>query len=567
MQFVDDKFYNWYNRAIGVIGFVLVVITALAWTMPNLEFLRVSWGFQPIIGVIGLAQCVYAFFFYGRQSSPWVACLIGSMIISLANIGLVHNSGQFHSWFLITWNMQVFMAGVFGLYCLVGCSFMITIYYVLLATGPFGSHGLSDPYTYGAVLTTYAINAISYGFWRRMYVDQESQKISQLTGQLKNKQLQTEILVQSISDGMIVTDTEGKITLVNPAAAAMTGWAVNEAIGIDIAAVAKFAKEDGTELTEAEDPFKRVLRDKQPVDQILQLKHRTDKTPRIVSMVISPIITAKTNELAGTAAVMRDVSAAREEEHRRADFISTASHEMRTPVAAIEGYLQLALNEKVSRIDAKARDYLTKSLESTHRLGTLFQDLLTSAKAEDGRLVSHPRVVEMGEYLETITEGLKFAAEKKGLLVDFTVGSNDQAGNKMVKPLYYTHIDPDRMQEVITNLFDNAVKYSENGKISIALTGNDDLVQFYIRDTGHGIPAEDVPHLFQKFYRVDNSSTRTIGGTGLGLFICRKIVELYHGRIWVESELNKGSTFYINLPRLSSQKAAELQTKEQQTVQ
>jgi two-component system phosphate regulon sensor histidine kinase PhoR len=86
------------------------------------------------------------------------------------------------------------------------------------------------------------------------------------------------------------------------------------------------------------------------------------------------------------------------------------------------------------------------------------------------------------------------------------------------------------------------------------------VVQFFIKDTGPGIPAADIPHLFQKFYRVDNSSTRTTGGTGLGLFICRKIVELYKGRIWVESEEGKGSTFYINLPRLSAEKAAELQS-------
>ena len=112
------------------------------------------------------------------------------------------------------------------------------------------------------------------------------------------------------------------------------------------------------------------------------------------------------------------------------------------------------------------------------------------------------------------------------------------------------------MREVITNLFDNAVKYTDSGKITIGLTGDDKISQIYISDTGAGIPAEDIPHLFQKFYRVDNS--RTVGGTGLGLFICRKIVELYNGRIWVESEFGKGSTFYINLPRVSSQKANEL---------
>jgi signal transduction histidine kinase len=83
-----------------------------------------------------------------------------------------------------------------------------------------------------------------------------------------------------------------------------------------------------------------------------------------------------------------------------------------------------------------------------------------------------------------------------------------------------------------------------------------------VKDTGPGIPAEDLPHLFQKFYRVDNSATRTIGGTGLGLFICRKIIELYGGRIWAESEVGKGSSFYINLPRLSTKKAAEMQTTE-----
>jgi signal transduction histidine kinase len=196
----------------------------------------------------------------------------------------------------------------------------------------------------------------------------------------------------------------------------------------------------------------------------------------------------------------------------------------------------------------------------------LFQDLLTSAKAEDGRLSSHAVVIEMSSYLERLTEDLKFSAEKKGLFTDFVLGSSDiidtSAGANVVKPLYYVHADPDRLREVITNLFDNSVKYTESGKVTIGVTANNDVVQFYIKDTGHGIPAEDIPHLFQKFYRVDNSATRTIGGTGLGLFICRKIIELYSGHIWVESELGKGSTFFVNLPRISSQKAEMMKAAE-----
>jgi signal transduction histidine kinase len=230
---------------------------------------------------------------------------------------------------------------------------------------------------------------------------------------------------------------------------------------------------------------------------------------------------------------------------------------MRTPVAAIEGYLSLAMNDKVATIDSRARDYLEKAHASTSHLGRLFQDLLNSAKAEDGRLSSHPITMEVGAWLEQLSNDLRFVAEKKGLTVEFVVGSSQNIdatndGRNIIKPLYYVTADPDRMREVITNLFDNAVKYTDSGKISIGLTGDAHVVQIYVRDTGPGIPAEDIPHLFQKFYRVDNTATRTIGGTGLGLFICRKIVELYQGRIWVESQTGKGSSFFINLPRLDT---------------
>jgi signal transduction histidine kinase len=104
------------------------------------------------------------------------------------------------------------------------------------------------------------------------------------------------------------------------------------------------------------------------------------------------------------------------------------------------------------------------------------------------------------------------------------------------------------------------------GQVDVRLTGDSSTVQVQVKDTGGGIKAEDIPHLFQKFYRVDNSTTRTVGGTGLGLYICRKIVELYSGRIWVESEYGKGSTFFINLPRLSNQQAQEILQRQATTV-
>ena len=273
-----------------------------------------------------------------------------------------------------------------------------------------------------------------------------------------------------------------------------------------------------------------------------------------------------------TVVIFRDVSKQRSEERQRAEFISTASHEMRTPVAAIEGYLALAMNEKVSKIDSAARGYLDKAHASTQHLGKLFQDLLTAAKSEDGRLTNNPQVVELGQLVDELIEGARFTAEKKGLLMEADFGeaggdgkgAQSGVGMNAVRPLVYVYVDPERLREVITNLFDNAVKYTEEGKITIGMHTEDKAATIHVSDTGNGIPKEDIPHLFQKFYRVDNSATRQVGGTGLGLFISRKIVELYNGRIWVESTLGEGSVFNITLPRLSNDKAQELMRIEAQ---
>jgi PAS domain S-box-containing protein len=563
MQSVHNRYYFWYNAAATFIGLVCIAGSLAAHFLPGAGSLN-AFGFTVVTGAIGLLQVMYGLLFYQREARAgvWLASLFSFMILTLNIINLIHNNGQLHSPFLILWALHILTSGMFGLYAVVTTSFIITMYFVLIATGEAGRQQL-DVLTVSAVFGSYVVGIISYVSWKRLYVDQESRKVQQLTGQLQTKQQQAEILIQSITDGMIVITVDSKISLMNPAAAKMTQWDVGEATGLDASLVLKFLKEDGKEIPPAEYPLQKVFRESKSVDGTFQLVGREGKAI-YVSAALSPVVIPKSTTITGAVAVLRDISTTRAEEQRRADFISTASHEMRTPVAAIEGYLALALNDKVSSIDSKARNFLEKAHSSTQHLGKLFQDLLTSARAEDGRLVNHPVVVEMGSYIEQLTDSLRFAAEKKGLLMDLVIGS-DQAnnrGSKVIKPLYYTHVDPDRIREVITNLFDNAVKYTETGKISIGLTGNSEVVQLYIRDTGPGIPPDDIPHLFQKFYRVDNSATRTIGGTGLGLFICRKIVELYSGRIWVESVLGKGSSFYINLPRLSPEKALELQKTE-----
>ncbi len=382
--------------------------------------------------------------------------------------------------------------------------------------------------------------------------------------EVHSERVKSDIILASIEDGVVVVGADKTIQVFNTGAGHITGWEAKDAESLNYTAVFTLLDNKGVPYDAVKDPIAKALASSSLVRDNTAVLETHSKKQIPIYLSISPLLNAN-KELTGVVVVFRDVSQERQEEHQRAEFISTASHEMRTPVAAIEGYLALALNPKVANVDTKARSYLEKAHSSTQHLGKLFQDLLTSAKAEDGRLANHPAVIEMGALLEQITDSLKFAADKKGLRTEFVLGTTETgssavAGSKIIQPLYYSYADGDRLREVITNLFDNAVKYTDNGKIAIGLTGNDQVVQIYVEDTGPGIPPEDIPHLFQKFYRVDSSATRTIGGTGLGLFICRKIIELYSGRIWVESELGKGSTFYINIPRLSSQKAADLQT-------
>ena len=250
------------------------------------------------------------------------------------------------------------------------------------------------------------------------------------------------------------------------------------------------------------------------------------------------------------------------EERQKAEFISTASHEMRTPVASIEGYLGLTLNPATATIDQRARDFITKAHRSAEHLGRLFQDLLDVSKADDGRLQSNPEAIDLIPFVSDIVEGLRHKAEDKKLQLIFkprpgTTGGEHSATftSRTLSPAFYVYVDPDQLREVLDNLVENAIKYTPSGRVTVDVTGGSGRVTIAIADTGIGIPVEDQSHLFQKFYRVDNSDTREIGGTGLGLYLSRRLTEVMGGRLWVESAYRQGSTFFLELPRMSEHDA------------
>ena len=364
-------------------------------------------------------------------------------------------------------------------------------------------------------------------------------------------------ILDAVDDGVLAVDSKGNILAINPAAEQITGWNGSDAAGLVFNSVLKITNNEGGEMIEISNPVNRVLRTGENfTTRDLFIKTQSGK---IVPIFLAVNLIDGQNS--GVVVVFRDISKELKENREQAEFISTASHEMRTPVASIEGYIGLALNPATATIDARAKSYLQKAHENTKHLGQLFQDLLDITKAEDGRLKNEPVVLDAIEFSRNIWEGLKPKAEAKGLNYIFEP-DNHKTGEKTLTPVFFIHADRDHLHEILNNLFENAIKYTPSGMVSVNITGDDNNVQISVKDSGIGIPAEDIPHLFQKFYRVDNSETREINGTGLGLFLSRKLTESIGGFLDVESEYKKGSTFTVKLPRITRENAEKLKAIE-----
>ena len=366
-------------------------------------------------------------------------------------------------------------------------------------------------------------------------------------------------ILDAVDDGVLAVDSKGNIVAINPAATQITGWSGSDAVGLIFNSVLKISNNDGAEMLDVSNPVNRVLQ----TGTNFTTRDLFVKTP---SGKVAPIFLAVNSiggQNSGAVVVFRDISKELKENREQTEFISTASHEMRTPVASIEGYLGLALNPATATIDARAKSYLEKAHENTRHLGQLFQDLLDITKAEDGRLKNEPVVLDAIEFVRNIWEGLRQKASDKGLNYIFEPDYH-KTGEKTLTPVFFIHADRDHLHEILNNLFENAIKYTPSGKVSVNVTGGNDNVEISVTDSGIGIPAEDIPHLFQKFYRVDNSETREINGTGLGLFLSRKLTESIGGSLNVESEYKKGSTFTVKLPRITRENAEVLKAKEEE---
>lgn len=356
-----------------------------------------------------------------------------------------------------------------------------------------------------------------------------------------------ELALKNIHDGVIIVDNNGLIQFINSAATTMLDCVTIETLGMDYQLFMKLESKEGGELPDAENPFILAVKTGQPLEHFTcSLINQRSKKTLPISLTVIPV---ETNRII----TFRDITKELEEESKQTEFISTASHEMRTPVASIEGYLSLALNPQTATIDERARGYLDAAHKSSQHLGKLFQDLLDVTKLDDGRIRPNFVPTEMISFTRSLFENFISKAEEKKINYKFGSKEAPSLSQKFrLEQVAYSSIDPNFMREILDNLIDNALKYTlEGGSVFVNARADENRVIISIADSGIGISADDLGHIFQKFYRADNSDTRTIGGTGLGLYIVKQRAEAMGGRVYAESTYGEGSTFYVSLPRLS----------------
>ena len=334
-------------------------------------------------------------------------------------------------------------------------------------------------------------------------------------------------ILSYMTDGVLATNRRGQITMINDMAKRQLGVDSDDALNQNI-----------LELLKIEDEYE--LRDLITQSPELMIYSQNVNGEYVSLRVRFALIRRESGFISGLVAVLHDTTEQEKEERERRLFVSNVSHELRTPLTSVKSYLE-ALDEG-ALYDPVAPDFIKVSLNETNRMMRMVTDLLHLSRIDNATSHLDVELINFTAFITFILNRFdKMRAqdeEKKYELVrDYPITS------------VWIEIDTDKMTQVIDNILNNAIKYSpDGGKITVSMKTTDDQMILSISDQGLGIPKEDLPKIFDRFYRVDKARSRAQGGTGLGLAIAKEIIKQHNGFIWAKSEYGKGSTFTIVLP-------------------
>jgi PAS domain S-box-containing protein len=360
---------------------------------------------------------------------------------------------------------------------------------------------------------------------------QEQQQTAQLYQHVEERRNELEAILRGIGDGVIVTDPDLHLLLMNPVATRIFQ------VTPDVASSAPLTKliphEELTSL------FQDALRGEgDPLVREISLSQE-GRSASIYQALASPVLGAG-GQVRGVATVLRDITTQKELERMKSNFLSVVSHELKTPLHSIKGFVDIILMGRTGKVSETQADFLTTVQDQAAHLQNLIDDLLEFSRLDSGQVKLHLTEVSVAGISSAVCERLKPLADQGEL----------QLINEVNADIATVEADRMRIDQVLTNLVQNAIKFTPpSGSITLRAQDLGEEVQVSVSDTGIGIPAEALERVFDRFYQVDGSPTRHYRGTGLGLTISKHIIEYHHGKIWAESAEGEGSTFTFVLPK------------------
>ena len=363
---------------------------------------------------------------------------------------------------------------------------------------------------------------------------------NQISKRIKEEQDVTETerrklatIIESMMDGIITTDTNGKVILINTSAGDMIDAPENEIlIGKDALKLLNISEYESIgEIIEAEDS---LLVNVSEDDEGLLLRAEFSKILKEENEDLSQVST----ELEGYIIVLYDVTDQERQERERREFVSTVSHELRTPLTTMNSYIE-ALEEGVINDKELAPQFIDTIHKETTRMIRMVNELMQLGKMDIKEEHYDKEFIDINKLIEQISDRFELTHPEKNFI------------KYIPKTPIFVEGDQDKLTQVFDNIMNNAIKYSPNGKnitIRVRQNYNHNRVSISIKDEGVGIPLVHIDKIFNRFYRVDKSRQRTMGGTGLGLALAKNIVEAHRGRIWAQSREGYGSIIFVTLP-------------------
>lgn len=356
--------------------------------------------------------------------------------------------------------------------------------------------------------------------------------------QALEQRAQAEALFSSIGEGAIATDEFGRITRVNPIALNILGYKEKDLLGEWFPKKIVALDERNVPINLIDRPItKAFLTGKSTTEKLFYRKKDGQRLP--VILTVSPILLE--DRPIGAIQVFRDITIEEEIDRMKSEFISLASHQLRTPLSAIKTYSHMLVDGYMGDVTPAQKKSLRTIIGATNRMNELISTLLNITRIESGTIIINRRMLKVDRAAEEVIKELSLAASEKEINLSM------QVNGKLA-----TSVKTDNLilKEIITNLVSNAIKYTtEGGSVAVAVTGKAKEVLITVTDNGWGIPKESHDQVFSKFFRAQNTVKRETTGTGLGLYLVKGLLEQLGGKIWFESEEGNGTKFFVTLPK------------------